>query len=115
MENIEEKAIEYANAGVTLFMDTAEEDIIYRDGLALSYAAGAKWMHEELTRWNYIPADKSGFAAAEALDEILRELPRLVKDKRDGCIELIDYDNASEWRGDLERKPSRYQWRPIHE
>lgn len=25
------------------------------------------------------------------------------------------YDNAAEWRGDLERKPSLYQWRPIHE
>lgn len=32
----------------------------------------------------------------------------------DGCIELIDYDNAAEWRGDLERKPSLYQWLPIN-
>lgn len=65
--------------------------------------------------WHKIQSDKSGFATDEALDEIFRELPRLVKDKRDGCIELIDYDNAAEWRGDLERKPSLYQWRPIHE
>ena len=27
---------------------------------------------------------------------------------------LIDYDNAAEWRGDLERKPSLYQWLPIN-
>ena len=30
------------------------------------------------------------------------------------AIELIDYDNAAEWRGDLERKPSLYQWLPIN-
>ena len=33
---------------------------------------------------------------------------------QDGSIELIDYDNAAEWRGDLERKPSLYQWLPIN-
>lgn len=44
----------------------------------------------------------------------IRNLPRLVRDKRDGSIELIDYDNAAEWRGDLERKPSLYQWLPIN-
>lgn len=48
------------------------------------------------------------------IDEIFRNLPRLVRDKRDGSIELIDYDNAAEWRGDLERKPSLYQWLPIN-
>ena len=50
----------------------------------------------------------------DAIDEIFRNLPRLVRDKRDGSIELIDYDNAAEWRGDLERKPSLYQWLPIN-
>lgn len=49
------------------------------------------------------------------MDEIFRNLPCLVRDKRDGCIELIDYDNAAEWRGDLERKPNLHQWRPINE
>lgn len=52
---------------------------------------------------------KWGFATDDAIDEIFRNLPRLVRDKRDGSIELIDYDNAAEWRGDLERKPSLYQ------
>ena len=79
------------------------------------FVAGAMSELNELLRWHKIQSDKSGFATDEALDEIFRELPRLVKDKRDGCIELIDYDNAAEWRGDLERKSSLYQWRPIHE
>lgn len=57
---------------------------------------------------------KWGFATDDAIDEIFRNLPRLVRDKRDGSIELIDYDNAAEWRGDLERKPSLYQWLPIN-
>lgn len=68
-----------------------------------------------LTQWRDIHTDVSGFATDNALDDIFRKLPRLVRDKRDGNIELIDYDNASEWRGDLERKPSHYQWRPINE
>ena len=79
------------------------------------FVAGAMSELNELLRWHKIQSDKSGFATDEALDEIFRELPRLVKDKRDGCIELIDYDNAAEWRGDLERKPGLYQWRSIHE
>lgn len=66
-------------------------------------------------QWRDIHTDASGFATDNALDDIFRKLPRLVRDKRDGNIELIDYDNASEWRGDLERKPSHYQWRPINE
>lgn len=68
-----------------------------------------------LTQWRDIRIDASGFATDNALDEIFRKLPRLVRDKRDGGIELIDYDNAAEWRGDLERKPNRYQWLPINE
>lgn len=68
-----------------------------------------------LTQWRDIQADpKWGFATDDAIDEIFRNLPRLVRDKRDGSIELIDYDNAAEWRGDLERKPSLYQWLPIN-
>ena len=67
------------------------------------------------TQWRDIQADpKWGFATDDAIDEIFRNLPRLVRDKRDGCIELIDYDNAAEWRGDAERKPSLYQWLPIN-
>ena len=71
--------------------------------------------HAELMRWHDIETDKDGFATSESLDAIFDRLPRLVKDSRSGEIELIDYDNAPEWRGDIERKPSRYRWRGIHE
>ncbi|MBS5524256.1 MAG: hypothetical protein KHX48_01520 [Alistipes sp.] len=78
--------------------------------------ADLKYRISSLTQWRDIQADpKWGFATDDAIDEVFRNLPRLVRDKRDGCIELINYDNAAEWRGDLERKPSRYQWRPIQE
>lgn len=74
-----------------------------------------KYRISSLTQWRDIQADpKWGFATDDAIDEIFRNLPRLVRDKRDGSIELIDYDNAAEWRGDLERKPSLYQWLPIN-
>lgn len=77
--------------------------------------ADLKYRLSSLTQWRDIQADpKWGFATDDAIDEIFRNLPRLVRDKRDGCIELIDYDNAAEWRGDLERKPSLYQWLPIN-
>lgn len=53
METIEERAKEYANIlGATLFMDSPEEDIIYRDDLARAYASGAKEERAELTRWH---------------------------------------------------------------
>lgn len=74
-----------------------------------------KYRISTLTQWRDIQSDASGFATDNVLDDIFRKLPRLVRDKQDGSIELIDYDNAAEWRGDLERKPSLYQWRPISE
>ena len=50
---IDERAKEYANIlGATLFMDSPEEDIIYRDDLARAYASGAKEERAELTRWH---------------------------------------------------------------
>lgn len=75
-----------------------------------------KYRISSLTQWRDIQSDpKWGFATDDAIDEIFHNLPCLVRDKRGGGIELIDYDNASEWRGDLERNPSRYQWRSIQE
>ena len=53
MKTIEERAKEYANIlGATLFMDSPEEDIIYRDDLARAYASAAKEERAELTRWH---------------------------------------------------------------
>jgi len=109
MKTIEERADRYvAHYGNSMLSVGAE--------LRSAFIMGARSEYVELTRWHDIPADpKSGFATDDALDEIFRNLPRIVKDKRDGRIELIDHDNAAEWRGDLERTPNRYQWREIHE
>ena len=69
----------------------------------------------EYNRWHDIETDKDGFATSESLDAIFDKIPCLVKYNRSGEIELINYDNAAEWRGDIERKPTRYRWRKIHE
>ena len=69
-----------------------------------------------LTQWRDVQSDpKWGFATDESIDEIFRNLPCLVMDKDDGCIEIINNDNAAEWRGDLERKPYRYLWQQIYD
>ncbi len=39
--------------------------------------------------------------------------PRMLSAMRD-ILHILEYDNAAEWRGDLERKPSLYQWLPIN-
>lgn len=95
---------------------TAEEEASERAlDKQVEEVADLKYRLSSLTQWRDIQADpKWGFATDDAIDEIFRNLPRLVRDKRDGSIELIDYDNAAEWRGDLERKPSLYQWLPIN-
>ena len=51
MKTIEERALEYANSGATLFMDSPEENDIYCDDIARSYIAGAKDEREELLCW----------------------------------------------------------------
>ena len=49
----------------------------------------------------------------DAIDEVFRNLPRLVRDKRDGCIELIDCHNVAKWVDILKRDPCSYQWISI--
>lgn len=51
MKTIKERALEYANSGTTLFMDSPEEDIIYRDDIVNGYIAGAIDERKELLRW----------------------------------------------------------------
>ena len=51
MKTIKERAIEYANSSTTLFMDSPEEDIIYRDDIVNGYIAGAIDERKELLRW----------------------------------------------------------------
>lgn len=71
------------------------------------FISGVAWAE----RWVEIETDHNGFATDNALDDIFHELPFLVKDKWE--IFLVDNDNAAEWRGDLQRNPNRYLWRPI--
>lgn len=47
-----EKAREYARNGVSLCMDTSDEQDIYCEDLIQAYLAGAQSELEELTRWN---------------------------------------------------------------
>lgn len=118
LKTIEERAKEYAAKSWSEIPvgDFNEDHVTFENIVTEAYFAGAQSKHAELTRWHDIQADpKWGFATDYAIDEIFRSLPRLIMDKRDRSIELIDYDNAAEWRGDLERTPYRYQWRPIHE
>lgn len=46
-----EKAREYARNGVSLCMDTSDEQDIYCEDLIQAYLAGAQSEREELTRW----------------------------------------------------------------
>lgn len=47
-----EKAREYARIGMSLYMDTSDEQDIYCEDLIQAYLAGAKAGREELTRWH---------------------------------------------------------------
>jgi len=47
-----EKAREYARNGMSLYMDTSDEQDIYCEDLIQAYLAGAKDEHKELTKWN---------------------------------------------------------------
>lgn len=120
MEPIEKLADDYAQM-VKSSMEADGVDMTGKvAGICLrmvreSFIHGMERMREEMIRWHDIGTDKDGFATSESLDAIFDKIPCLVKDSRSGEIELIDYDNAPEWRGDIERKPSRYRWRGIHE
>ena len=47
-----EKAREYARIGMSLYMDTSDEQDIYCEDLIQAYLDGAKAGREELTRWH---------------------------------------------------------------
>ena len=47
-----EKAREYARNGMSLYMDTSDEQDIYCEDLIQAYLAGAKAERKELARWH---------------------------------------------------------------
>lgn len=109
MKTIEERADNYVSHYGNSMLSVGAE-------LHSAFIAGAQSEHFELTRWRNIQTNpKSGLATEGALNEIFCNMPCLVRNKQDGRIEFIDGDNAPEWCGDLERNPSRYQWREINE
>lgn len=112
MGTIEERAQEYAHQYRRDAHDLKGERA---DAAFAAYCQGAEDERKRLTNWHDIETDKDGFATSESLDAIFDKIPCLVKDSRSGEIELIDTYNASEWRGDMERNPTRYRWRKIHE
>ena len=51
MKTIEERAKDYSYSHGNLYMDSAEEEEIYRGDLVEAFIAGAKSERNELTRW----------------------------------------------------------------
>lgn len=105
-----EKAREYARNGMSLYMDTSDEQDIYCEGLIQAYLAGAKSEREELTRWH----------------DPKEELP---KDNRDVlvkttlcaryCIAFYKANGARNYHWHENNGPIDDDmvigWRPIHE
>lgn len=52
MKTIEERAKDYSYSHGNLYMDSAEEEEIYRGDLVEAFIAGAKSERNELTRWH---------------------------------------------------------------
>ena len=105
-----EKAREYARNGMSLYMDTSDEQDIYCEDLIQAYLAGAKSEREELTRWH----------------DPKEELP---KDNRDVlvkttlcaryCIAFYKANGARNYHWHENNGPLDDDmvigWRPIHE
>lgn len=105
-----EKAREYARNGMSLYMDTSDEQDIYCEDLIQAYLAGAKSEREELIRWH----------------DPKEELP---KDNRDVlvkttlcaryCIAFYKANGARNYHWHENNGPIDDDmvigWRPIHE
>ena len=107
METIE-KAREYARNGMSLCMDTSDEQDIYCEDLIQAYLAGAKAERKELTRWH----DPK---------EVLPPVGKVVLAKLDFGLgyALADRGDEGWWYADSEEwEISDKQvigWREIHE
>lgn len=75
--------------------------------------ADLEYRISSMPQWHDIKADSDCRATADAIEEIFCYLPRLVRDKRDGSVELIDCRNVAQWMDILKRDPINYQWRSI--
>lgn len=75
--------------------------------------ADLEYRISSIPQWHDIQADSDCRATADAIEEIFCYLPRLVRDKRDGSVELIDCRNVAQWMNILKRDPCSYQWISI--
>ena len=111
---VRERLIAHYEVEIKAYQKAVKEGL-EREKIAKDVIAEKRKEIARLTKWNEVETDKDGLATFKALDAIFDRLPCLIKDNQSGEIELIDYDNAPEWRGDIERKPSCYRWREIPE
>lgn len=111
MKTIEERALEYANSGTTLFMDSPEEDIIYRDDIVNGYIAGAIDERKELLRWRDPKEEQPKDEKRVIVKAALRNGAILVT----GGWYAIN-ESPTGWSIDLERTFGKMKvigWRPI--
>ena len=68
-------------------------------------------------RWNEISTDRWGFATEEAIDEMVSNVPILIKvlDERPLYFALNFAEDFVDWSADLTGKPSKHRWCKIHE
>jgi len=104
-----EKAREYARNGMSLCMDTSDEQDIYCEDLIQAYLAGAKSEREEMTRWHDPNTDRP----QRNVDVLIK----LRDTYRDGKIHYsVGYINGAYWfGGDIGGADEVIGWREIHE
>ena len=64
--------------------------------------------------WREIERDKNGFATKRCLDEMFNSLPILIyADSEYDHYSVVEYCNASDYRGDIELHTQYIKWKPI--
>lgn len=101
---IEERARDYAK-----MVETDYPAIVAHD-----YESGAREEHILLTEWHTIEEDMFGMASDRAYEELVDNLPILVKEVDTENVYAINRTEIIDWSGDLCHHPRKYVWRKIH-
>lgn len=75
--------------------------------------ADLEYRVSSLTQWHDIQAVSDCRVTDNTIEEIFCHLPRLVRNKWDGSVELIDCHNVAKWMDILQCDPCSYQWISI--
>ena len=75
--------------------------------------ADLEYRISSMTQWHDIQSASDCRVTDDVIEEIFCHLPRLVRDKWDGSIELVDCRNVAQWMDLLKRDLGKYQWRSI--